>query len=132
MDLFFSRPCIAIYFAHFASNTGIYVFLTQLPSFLKDVLRFDLKNNGAVSALPYIASALLNTIFAIISDKLMTSGRLTRTNSRRLFGFIGMFVPILALIGLSFVTCEQPVLAVILLVIGISFTYSMNYSYFSQ
>ncbi|RNA04067.1 inorganic phosphate cotransporter isoform X3 [Brachionus plicatilis] len=121
-SILFSKACLAIYVAHVCSNWGIYLFLTQLPTFLKDVLKFDIKSNGLVSALPYIASSILNLSSSIISDKLITSGKLSRTNTRRLFGFIGLFVPLLSVIGLSFVTCKQPILGIALLVIGISFT----------
>lgn len=41
---FVTRACWAIYVAHFCSNFGIYLFLTQLPTFLKDVLKFDIKS----------------------------------------------------------------------------------------
>ncbi|CAF0884887.1 unnamed protein product [Brachionus calyciflorus] len=121
-QILLSKACIAIYVAHFCSNWGIYLFLTQLPTFLKDVLKFDIKSNGLISAIPYIASSILNLLSSIISDKLITSGKLSRTNTRRLFGFIGLFVPLCSVIGLSFVTCKNPALGIALLVIGISFT----------
>ena len=59
---------------------------------------------------------------SIISDKLMQSGKISRTNCRRLFGAIGLFIPMGSVLGLAFVTCANPNIAIALLVIGISFT----------
>ncbi len=37
-----SRPVWAIIAAHFTENWGFYTLLTELPTFLKDVLHYDL------------------------------------------------------------------------------------------
>ena len=39
-----SKACWSIFIGHFAHNWGNYLFLTQIPSFLKDVLKFDIKS----------------------------------------------------------------------------------------
>ena len=99
-----SKACIAIYVGHFCSNFCIYLFLTQLPTFLKDVLKFDIKSNGFVSALPYVASCFLNIGSSFLSDKIIQSGRLSRTNTRRLLNGIGnVFVYVLFMFCLCFV-----------------------------
>lgn len=43
-SIFTSKACIAIFIAHLCHNWGNYMFMTQLPSFMKDVLRFDIKS----------------------------------------------------------------------------------------
>lgn len=43
-QVFTSAPCIAIYFGHFAANWGNYLFLTELPTFMNDILKFDIKS----------------------------------------------------------------------------------------
>ena len=43
-QIFLSRPCIAIYFGHFSSNWGNYLFLTQLPTFMNEILKFDIES----------------------------------------------------------------------------------------
>ncbi len=92
LKLLTSKACIAIYVAHFCSNFGIYLFLTQLPTFLKDVLKFDIKSNGFISALPYVVSCVLNILSSLFSDKLIQSKRVTRTNARKIFGGIGKWI----------------------------------------
>lgn len=43
-EILTSKACLSIFIAHFAHNWGNYLFLTQIPSFLKDVLHFDIKS----------------------------------------------------------------------------------------
>lgn len=121
-ELLTCRASIAIFVSHFCSNFGLYLFLTSLPTYLKDVLKYDIKSNGAISALPYIGCSIANIASSIISDKIVQSGLITRTNSRKLMGAIGSFVPMLAVLWLAFVTCESPILAVGLIVIGNAFS----------
>lgn len=75
-----------------------------------------------MSALPYVFACALNILSSLFSDKIIQSGRLSRGGTRKLFGSIGLFVPLCAIIGLSFVTCQYPIVGIILLVIGISFS----------
>lgn len=39
-----SKACWAVFVAHFTTNWGGYLFMTQMPSYLRDVLRFDIKS----------------------------------------------------------------------------------------
>lgn len=95
--------------------------MTQIPSYLKDVHHFDLKSNGLVSSIPYIACAFSMTTFSIASDKLQASNKLSKKNTRRVFIAIGTFVPACFIFALSFVTCQYVILGVVLLSIGVGF-----------
>ena len=39
-----SKASLGIFAAHFCGNWGLYLFLTQMPTYLKEVLRFDIKS----------------------------------------------------------------------------------------
>ena len=39
-----SKSCLAIFISHFSNNWGIYLFITEFPSFMKEVLKFDIKS----------------------------------------------------------------------------------------
>ena len=95
------------------------MFLTQLPTFMKEVLKFDIKSNGLFSSLPYIVAYLVVVLSSLTSDKIIESNKISRTNVRKIFNGIGLFVPTLLMIALSFVTCANPYVGVALLVIGI-------------
>lgn len=39
-----SKACIALFIGHVCSNWGTYLFLTNIPSYMKEVLKFDIKS----------------------------------------------------------------------------------------
>lgn len=120
-QIFTSKVCWATFIAHFCNNWGNYMFLTQLPSFMKDVLKFDIKSNGTMSAIPYMACAVVTVSFGAVSDKLIRSNTLTRSNARRVFNGLGLGVPMIAVFCLSFVDCSIPYLGVVFLSIAMAF-----------
>jgi hypothetical protein len=42
--MFTTKECLAVYVGHFTYNWGNYLFLTQLPTYMKEVLHFDIKS----------------------------------------------------------------------------------------
>lgn len=43
-SIFTSKACLALFLIHSCSNWGTYLFLTSLPSYMKEVLKFDIKS----------------------------------------------------------------------------------------
>ena len=39
-----SKACIALFIGHVCSNWGTYLFLTNIPTYMKEVLKFDIKS----------------------------------------------------------------------------------------
>lgn len=120
-EIFKSKVCWATFIAHFCNNWGNYMFLTQLPSFMKDVLKFNIKSNGLMSAIPYVACALVTVVFGVVSDKLIRGNILTRTNARRVFNSLGLGMPMIAIFCLSFVDCSIPYVGVACLAVAMAF-----------
>ncbi|CAF0770185.1 unnamed protein product [Brachionus calyciflorus] len=120
-SIFTSKACIAIFVAHLCHNWGNYMFLTQLPSFMKDILRFDIKSNGLFSSIPYISCWMCAMISSFISDRLIISEVISKASIRKIFNGIGFIVPMIAVILLSFVTCANPYMGVVLLAFGVGF-----------
>lgn len=108
--------------AHFSSNFGTYLFLTQLPTYMKEVLKFDIKASGGLSSLPFIFFWLIILISSFIGDRLIESKKLTKTQVRKLFNTLGLVLPATAVGGLCFVTCANPYIGVTLLTVGLSTT----------
>lgn len=122
LAIFKSRPVWAIFVAHTCCNWGEYTFLTNIPTYLKEVLHFDIKENGFLSAVPYIGFWLVITLSSFLADFVRSRNMLSTTVTRKVFNSIGKLVPAVLLIGLSFVGCSQWVLAVALLTLGVSLT----------
>lgn len=71
-----SKACLALFSSNFCANWANYLFLTQLPSFMNDILKFDIKSNGLYSTLPYITCWFVAITSAVVSDQLIASKNL--------------------------------------------------------
>ncbi|CAF1239777.1 unnamed protein product [Adineta steineri] len=116
-----SPACWALFIIHTCCNYGTYTFLTCIPKYMSEVLKFDIKSNGFLSALPYIV-LWLNTLFSgFLADIFIRKNILTITQTRKLFNVLGTILPAIVLIGLAFITCQLKYVAVILLTAGVAF-----------
>ncbi|XP_078048351.1 major facilitator superfamily transporter 9 isoform X2 [Augochlora pura] len=86
-----SPPVWAIIAAHFSENWGFYTMLTQLPTFMSDILDFKLDKTGYLSALPYLVMTLIVQISGHLADYLRARKMLTTTQVRKLFN-CGAFI----------------------------------------
>ncbi|XP_031843952.1 major facilitator superfamily transporter 9 isoform X2 [Nomia melanderi] len=86
-----SPPVWAIIAAHFSENWGFYTMLTQLPTFMNDVLDFKLDKTGYLSALPYLAMTIVVQFSGHLADHLRAKKILTTTQVRKLFN-CGAFI----------------------------------------
>ncbi|KAJ0180066.1 hypothetical protein K1T71_004657 [Dendrolimus kikuchii] len=80
-----SGPVWAIVMAHFSENWGFYTLLTFLPTFMKDVFHFETSQTGWLSAVPYLAMAIVLQVAGHMADWLLKRGVMSRTNIRKLF-----------------------------------------------
>ncbi|BES93076.1 MFS transporter, ACS family, solute carrier family 17 (sodium-dependent inorganic phosphate cotransporter), other [Nesidiocoris tenuis] len=86
-----SLPVWAIVAAHFCENWGFYTLLTQLPSFMKDTLNFDLQKAGYLSALPYLVMSIIMQFAGRLSDWICNKKFTSVTNVRKIFN-CGAFI----------------------------------------
>ncbi|ESO88514.1 hypothetical protein LOTGIDRAFT_126078 [Lottia gigantea] len=80
-----SIPVWALCLAHFAENWGFYTWLTELPTFMNDVLNFRIQNSGFLSALPYLVLGLVVMFSGQLADILRTNFNVSTTLVRKLF-----------------------------------------------
>ncbi|KAF7264750.1 hypothetical protein GWI33_022482 [Rhynchophorus ferrugineus] len=88
-ELFTSIPVWACVVSHFCENWGFYTMLTQLPKYLKDVYNFNLGKSGFLSALPYLAMAVMIQFSGQWADWCVVKGYLTTTQVRKIFNCSG-------------------------------------------
>lgn len=100
-----------------AHNWGFWLLLTQIPTYMKNVLKLDIKKNALLSALPYLAMFILSFVFSYTSDFLINRGSITTSASRKIFNSIGHWIPGITLISLGYLTQSNVNLAVCLLTI---------------
>lgn len=113
-----SLPFYAILFAHMGHNYGYETLMTELPTYMKQVLRFSLKSNGLLSSLPYLAMWLLSMFISVIADWMISSKRFSLTATRKIINSIGQYGPGLALIAASYTGCDRA-LTLAILTIGV-------------
>ncbi|XP_002734661.1 sialin-like [Saccoglossus kowalevskii] len=120
--IFKSMPFWAILVTHVCCNWGTYSLLTFLPTYMREVLKFDIKQNGLYSALPYIGFWLFINIGGHIADFLRSRKILSTGNTRKLMNTMGSVIPGIFLVITGYMDCTQATTAVILLTIGVSFS----------
>jgi len=107
-----SGPVWAIIIAHLCANWGLYTLVINLPLFMKEVLKFDIKENGFLSSLPYLCTLIVNLICGKLTDYLRKKNLCSWTCLRKIFNSIGMFIPALCMLSITFLYCEQRYVAV--------------------
>lgn len=120
-SLFTSLPFYGLLAAHCGFTWGFYTLLTEIPTYMSNVLQLDVKANALLSALPYFVMWILCFIISPISDILINRNIINVTTSRKLFNSIGQLVPMACLIGLGYMTADEKTLAITLLTIGVGF-----------
>ncbi|KAJ8721769.1 hypothetical protein PYW08_004171 [Mythimna loreyi] len=114
-----SLPFWATLLAHCGQNLGFWTLLTELPSYMKYVLNVDIKQNGQLSALPYVAMYVLSFFFSWLAEFLVNRNILRLVTSRKIFNSIAHWGPAVALLGLSYLPGGNLSLAVIILTITV-------------
>jgi len=113
-QIFTSVPVWALIVTHTCFNWVFYTLLTETPSYLADILHFQIQQNAFLSALPYVLMWLVIIIGGQLADFLRRN-YLSTQSVRRIFNSTGMFCQLLCLLGLAYVGCNRSV-AVFLLV----------------
>lgn len=84
-EMFKSKPFCALLLLHFSDTWGVYFTLTSAPMFFSRVLKFELKDVGMISSLPYIIRMTSAIIFGGIGDFLWSRKMMSATGLRKTF-----------------------------------------------
>ncbi|XP_066253943.1 putative inorganic phosphate cotransporter isoform X2 [Euwallacea similis] len=94
-------------------------FLSQIPSYMSHVMRFNLGYNGLLSALPFFILWIFSFVFSFSSDFLINKGFVSTGTARKIFNSIGLVGCAICLTTLSFVEANRIKESVILLVLAV-------------
>ncbi|XP_047990436.1 putative inorganic phosphate cotransporter [Leguminivora glycinivorella] len=124
-SVFTSLPFISLIVVNCCQNWGFWTLMTEIPSYMSQVLGVNIKANGVLSALPYITMYLLSFPFGMASDFILAKGWLSATTTRKLSNSIAYLVPAVTLIGFAYVPAGNVPMAVGLLcvVVGLNAGY---------
>ncbi|XP_049947662.1 sialin-like [Schistocerca serialis cubense] len=133
VSIFTSLPVFALAVATMTECWGFYTLLTETPTYLSNVLGFDIASNGLLSALPYVVNCVLSLSFSWIVNSAQKKLIFSKGALRKVANSIASWLPAATLVALSFIPVEDPTAAVILLTVAIGFNgmtimgYQMNH-----
>lgn len=99
---------------------GYFSLMTDLPKYMVDVLKYNIKETGLLSSLPYIAMWACSIVFALICDFCIRRKWHSITTGRKLYTTISSLIPATAIIAASYAGCDRAV-AVALFIICVGF-----------
>jgi ACS family sodium-dependent inorganic phosphate cotransporter len=69
-----ARPVQALIVNHFCTTWSLYLMLTWLPSYFRDVQKLDIANSGLFSAAPWLTAFVVGPIVGQVCDRLLARG----------------------------------------------------------
>ncbi|XP_075718149.1 sialin [Rhinoderma darwinii] len=109
-----SLPLWAIIVAHFSYNWTFYTLLTLLPTYMKDILRFNAQENGFLSALPYFGCWLCMITTGHVADLMREKWNFSTVVVRKIFNTLGMVGPAVFLLAAGYTGCDYTLAVVFL------------------
>ncbi|KAK5883235.1 hypothetical protein CesoFtcFv8_019589 [Champsocephalus esox] len=107
LSMSMSVPLWAIIITQMCANWSYYTLLTSLPSYMDNVMHFDIKSNGFLSALPYLGGWLMSMLSGVVADSLIEREVFSITVVRKLFTLLGLILPAAFLVAVSFAGCND-------------------------
>uniref|UniRef100_A0A7M4FHD7 Solute carrier family 17 member 4 n=1 Tax=Crocodylus porosus TaxID=8502 RepID=A0A7M4FHD7_CROPO len=101
-----SLPLWAIAVACFCTDWLFYTLLTSMPTYMNNVLHFNIQENGLLSALPYVGNGLGHILSGLLADLLLSRHVLSTAAVRKLFSAVGMLLPGAFLVAVSYIGCN--------------------------
>ncbi|KAI6180526.1 Sialin [Aphelenchoides besseyi] len=91
---------------------------TSSPSFFRDVMRFDMSQNGFYTSVPFIVQIVFKIIISVIADKLKSKYKLSATFVCKTLQSVATVGAAIILGAMSlFLDCTHPTLAMILIIL---------------
>ncbi|KAJ0176727.1 hypothetical protein K1T71_007906 [Dendrolimus kikuchii] len=100
-------PLWAILIAQCGQAWVFYTQFTELPSYMNNILHFDIVSNATLSAVPYLTAWIGGILLCIVADWILAKGWISRLNSMKLWNTVSAFVPAFGLLGIAWAGCDR-------------------------
>lgn len=102
--IFSSKAVWMTVIAQWGGIWGLFTLMIQAPTYLKLIHDLPIEWTGILSGIPHLMRMLFAYAFSMIGDRMLRTNRLSRTNVRKLAGFVcgvmnGIFILLLAYSG---------------------------------
>ena len=101
-----SIPLWAILITQCGQSWAFYTQLTELPTYMSNILHFDIQSNAMLNAIPYLTSWLVGIGCSALADWLLEKRFISTLNSYKFWNSVASIIPSLALIGVGYVGCS--------------------------
>ncbi|XP_049817601.1 putative inorganic phosphate cotransporter isoform X2 [Aethina tumida] len=102
-----SMPLWALVTAQIGHDWGFFTMVTDLPKYMKDVLHFNVKQNGVWSSVPYIFMWIVSMSSGWLCDWLIKKNIMMITTARKFFTTLASMGPALFIILASYSGCDR-------------------------
>ncbi|XP_055294900.1 sialin-like [Sitodiplosis mosellana] len=92
-EIFTSVPILVLIIAQVINDYVFYVLASDLPKYMKEVLKFSVADIGFYSSMPYLLMWIVSLVAGFISDHLISGGYVTVTQARKFFGALSSVFP---------------------------------------
>ena len=82
-------------------NFGYYVLLTELPTYLANILHFDIKSNSLYSAAPYLCCWVVAVLCPLVTDLIVGREWVSKTVARKMANTVATMGPGLKIYKIS-------------------------------
>ncbi|XP_045529093.1 putative inorganic phosphate cotransporter [Pieris brassicae] len=101
-----SWPLLSLIIAAIGHDWGYFTMITDLPKYMTDVLKFNIKATGTLSAAPYVAMWISSFFFGILCDFCIKKGYHNIMNARKIYTTIAATGPGICIILASYSGCD--------------------------
>ncbi|EDW86305.1 uncharacterized protein Dwil_GK17401 [Drosophila willistoni] len=105
-SLFTSVPLWAILLTQCGQSWAFYTQLTELPTYMANILHFDIQSNAILNAVPPLTAWFVGIACSALADWMLAKRYITQINSYKLWNTVASVVPSLGLIGIIYVGCD--------------------------
>ncbi|PBC26385.1 putative inorganic phosphate cotransporter isoform X2 [Apis cerana] len=105
--IFLSIPVWSIVLTHSCNVFGYFTVVNQLPTYMKYILNFNIKENGILSSLPYLGKYIFAVTTSTVADYLFKNKKLSVTSIRKIFTSFAVLTPGLLMIIQANYGCDR-------------------------
>lgn len=124
--IFTSVPVWAILFTQCGQSWAFYTQLTELPTYMQNILHFNIQQNAVLSALPYLTSWIFAIISSNFADWLLRKRYVGQLTSYKMWNAVASMIPALSLLGVGYIGCDK--ILVMFMLAGLGSAYGGVYS----
>ncbi|CAH0557660.1 unnamed protein product [Brassicogethes aeneus] len=118
--LYTSLPVWAVFLAQMGNGFYHFTYTMQLPTYINDVLHFNISSNGVLSCLPFVGYYFSSLLGSYVADEMLKSKKLATFTVRRIMITISFFIPSIMMLVLAFYKMHYIAAVTLLILIHLS------------